>query len=65
MKKKNVLVCFQVTEEDILKLTCDLEYSDIFKDRVIFTDHIPRNSNGKTDRRSLREKAQNTYKSPS
>lgn len=52
-----------MTEEDILKLTCNLEPSDIFKGRVVFTDNIPRNSNGKINRRILRERANEIYRS--
>ncbi|XP_058803527.1 uncharacterized protein LOC131671258 [Phymastichus coffea] len=52
-----------LTEQDVLEFTSDLQYTDIFRGWVIFTHEIPRNANGKINRRALRERAQIFYQS--
>ncbi|XP_058809061.1 luciferin 4-monooxygenase-like [Phymastichus coffea] len=50
-----------MTEEDVLKVLSELDYSDSFKGAIVFIDEIPRSSNGKISRRILRERAEKFY----
>lgn len=58
----SIYFCLQVTEEDISKVTRELDFSDTFKNSVIIIDEIPRLSSGKINKRLLRQNAEKLFK---
>ncbi|XP_058792561.1 luciferin 4-monooxygenase-like [Phymastichus coffea] len=52
-----------VTKEAISKVAVELEYSDILEDSIEFIDQMPRNTNGKIDKKVLKVLAKKYYES--